>query len=124
MNDALFTSPYISFFLATFVGLVLALLTWWLARKSGLVPAQERLIETLESNTKALSQQVIILREQLEEERKKHDELSLKHDALVARTDALEKHIANLSVENSNLRVKLNSTSRLKTREGHANPSI
>lgn len=107
MNDGLLTSPIVSFLLAALMGLAMAALTFYFARKSGLVPAQERLISTLEANTKALTHQILLLREQLDEERSKRSELAEKHEQLVARTDALEGQLADLLVENSELRRKL-----------------
>lgn len=107
MSETIVISPIVSFLLALFLGLALATLTWWMTRKSGLVPAQERLISTLESNTKALTHQIVLLHEQLDEEKKKRSELAEKHEQLVARTDALEHQLADLLVENSELRKKL-----------------
>lgn len=101
-----------SFLLAATVGLFLSYLTWRLTKKSGLVPAQDRLVTTLEANTKALTQQVSLLKEQLDEEKAKRADLSAKYDQLVIRTDALEEQLADLLVENADLRKKLLAAKR------------
>lgn len=100
MNEGLLSTPIVSFFLATLVGLALATLSWLISRRSGLVPAQEALISTLKANTDALGAQVELLKTQLATEKSARQ-------ALETKVDALETQLADLLVENGELRQKL-----------------
>ncbi len=100
MNDGLLSSPIVSFFLAAIVGLAMATLSWFISRRSGLVPAQEALITTLQANTAALQSQVEMLTRQLAAEKQARQDLA-------TRTDQLEEQLADLLVENADLRKQL-----------------
>jgi hypothetical protein len=82
------------------VGLFLAGGTFWLARKSGLQPAQAALIDTLQDNAVALKIQVDRLKEEVATQRDRRVALERK----VARMEAV---ILSLADENSVLRAQL-----------------
>lgn len=109
-----FISTYGGFVLATGMGLFIAFLTWWAARKSGLNPAQETLIDTLQDNAAALNEQVRLLRESLATEQR----LRLDLDAKVRH---LENVVVDLASENADLRRQLGLPRKEKaTAEGGA----
>jgi hypothetical protein len=101
--------PYISFILAALVGLFLAAGTFWFARKTGLQPAQTALIQTLQDNAAALSDQIKIVRQQLDSEIEKRASLE-------RRVTILQQAVVDLAEENAELRRKLG----LKPRGGSA----
>ncbi len=107
MSEGIFSSPVVSFLLAAIVGLGMATLSWVISRRSGLVPAQEALITTLQANTSALQAQVDMLTRQLNAEKQARQELA-------ARTDQLEEQLADLLVENADLRKQLGMTPRAR----------
>lgn len=107
MSEGLLSSPVVSFFLATSVGLTLAVLSWFISRRSGLVPAQEALIVTLKANTEALTAQVQMLQGQLAKEQAARRDLE-------TRTDALEEQLSDLLVENADLRKQLGMQPRAR----------
>ena len=95
----------IGFILASGSGLILALATFWLARKSGLQPAQAALIQTLKENGDALETQVGLLEKEVAVQRDRR--VTLEHK--VARLEAI---VVELADENSDLRQKLGMAPR------------
>jgi cell division protein FtsB len=91
--------PYFSFLIAGLVGLFLAGLTWWFARKSGLQPAQAALIDTLKDNVDALEDRAKLLEDQLNIERARTTELDQELKKLKA-------VVVDLVTENAELRRK------------------
>lgn len=91
---------YGSFLAATIIGLAIAFLTWFAARKSGLTSAQAELIDTLQQNTLALNEQVRLLRAELEQERAMRRTLETK-------VRRLEEATVDLAAENSELRRRI-----------------
>ena len=95
----------IGFVLASASGLLLAAATFWLARKSGLQPAQAALIATLKENGDALETQVTLLEREVATQRDRRVTLERK----VARLEAV---VLELADENSDLRKKLGMAPR------------
>ena len=93
------------FLLASLAGLFFAAGTFWLARKSGLQPAQQKLIETLKENGDALETQVTLLEREVATQRDRRVTLERK----VARLEAV---VLELADENSDLRKKLGMAPR------------
>jgi cell division protein FtsB len=89
--------PYLSFFVAAIVGLGLAGLTWWFARKSGLQPAQAALIDTLKDNVDALEDRAKLLEDDLRVER-------AARQALDQELKRLKAVVIELVTENAELR--------------------
>jgi len=91
---------YGAFLSATAIGLVIAAMTWYAARKSGLQPVQAELIENLQDNAAALNVRVERLKEDLEAERQRRISLS-------SRVEQLENLVVELVAENTDLRKRL-----------------
>jgi uncharacterized membrane protein affecting hemolysin expression len=94
------------FVLAAASGLVLAAATFWLARKSGLQPAQAALINTLKDNANAMEDKISRLTAELAEQKDRRILLEKK----VARMEGV---ILGMATENAELRKKLGMTARL-----------
>jgi cell shape-determining protein MreC len=90
----------ISFVLAAMAGLILSVLTWYFARKSGLQPAQSQLVSTLKDTVDAQEDKITYLEESLATERKAREQLASK-------VQSLQSAIADLASENTELRKKL-----------------
>ena len=90
----------LGFILASASGLLLAAGTFWLARKSGLQPAQAALVQTLKENGDALEKQVGLLEREVATQR----DYRVKLEQKVARLEAV---VLELADENSDLRKKL-----------------
>jgi regulator of replication initiation timing len=86
--------------MALSIGAFIAALTFWFARRSGLQPVQAELIDNLQDNAKALSDQVNLLREQLKNEIEQRQHLERK-------VTILQQAIVDLAAENSTLRKRL-----------------
>ena len=91
--------PYLSFFIAGLVGLFLAGLTFWFARKSGLQPAQAALIDTLKDNVDAQEDQIRLLKGDLAVER-------TARQGLEEKVQRLQAVVVELVTENAELRKK------------------
>lgn len=102
-----FDGPLGSFLLTLFGGFVLIVLTFLLARKSGILPVQETLIDTLKDNAMALSAKVTLLEEQLHATQQVAEKL----EARVTRLSAI---IVSLADENDALRRKVGLPPRPK----------
>ena len=87
------------FVLAAASGLVLAAATFWLARKSGLQPAQAALINTLKDNADAMEDKIKLLTDELAAQKDRRIRLEEK----VARMEGV---ILSLADENAVLRKK------------------
>ncbi len=92
--------PIVGFLLSTTVGLGLTIVTFIVARKSGLAPVQERLVDTLQENAAALTSQVGLLKEQIEQE-------TTRRQALEREVARLRAAVADLATENAELRRKV-----------------
>ena len=95
----------LSFVLAAVAGLFLAACSFWLARKSGLQPAQATLIETLKDNAEAMEDQIALLKTELATQKDRRIQLEKK----VSRMEAI---ILELAQENSDLRKKVGMPAR------------
>ena len=93
-------APYLSVLLALAVGAIIAAVTLWFSRRSGLQPVQSELIDNLKDNTAALDRQVSMLREQLAVEIENRKLLERK-------VTGLQSAIADLAQENTQLRKQL-----------------
>lgn len=91
--------PYAAFVLTAIVGVVLAGLSWFVARRSGMLPLQAELVDTLQETVQALEKQKSLV----QEERDKAVALAETHGAHVIR---LNEAILDLVVENTELRRK------------------
>ncbi len=92
--------PIVGFLLATTVGLGLTIATVLVARKSGLAPVQERLVDNLQDNVKALEDKVALLEEKLADETRRR---ILVEQQIVR----MRNGMADLASENAELRRKL-----------------
>ncbi len=92
--------PIVGFLLATTVGLGLTIATFLVARKSGLAPVQERLVDNLQDNVKALEDKVALLEEKLADETRRR---ILVEQQIVR----MRNGMADLASENAELRRKL-----------------
>lgn len=99
--------PFLGFFVATIIGLVLSLSTFFFVKKSGLTDYQAKLIQTLQDNASALSSRVDLLEAEVTELRKIRDSLQ---------TEVLKLHdaIADLASENADLRKQVTGRVRLR----------
>ena len=104
-----FIQSYGPFLVATMVGMLIAFLTWYAARKSGLQPVQAELIDTLQDNAVALTDKVKLVEEALDRER-------LTRQALERKVDRLEAVVLDLAAENADLRRKLGMPKRQDSR--------
>jgi len=95
-----FEGPLGSFLLTLAGGSVLIVLTFLFARKSGILPVQETLIDTLKDNAVALTEKVKILEANL----KATQDVAEKLEARVTRLSAI---IVTLVDENDALRRKV-----------------
>ena len=93
------------FVLAAASGLVLAAATFWLARKSGLQPAQAALINTLKDNADAMEDKIARLTDELAAQRDRRILLEKK-------VSRMEGVILGMATENAELRKKLGMTAR------------
>jgi hypothetical protein len=100
---------YGPFLTATIIGLLIALFTWYAARKSGLAPVQAELIDTLQDNAVALNNKVKLLEQEVHSERETRQ-------ALERKVDRLEGIVIDLADENADLRRKLGMPRRRDSR--------
>jgi len=97
--------PYVAFFLATTIGLVLSLATYWVARHSGLGPVQSALIDTLQDNAAALAVRVTQLEQEV-------SHLSAQRQLLEQQIGRLRETVTDLAGENAELRRQLRMAPR------------
>jgi hypothetical protein len=102
-----FEGSFGSFLLTLGGGAILIVLTFWFARKSGVLPVQETLIDTLKDNAMALGEKVKLLEEHLKETQDVAERL----EARVTRLSAI---IVTLVDENDALRRKIGLPPRTK----------
>jgi hypothetical protein len=100
---------YGPFLTATIIGLLIALFTWYAARKSGLAPVQATLIDTLQDNAVALNNKVKLLEEVISTEQ-------ATRQALERKVNRLEGIVIDLADENADLRRKLGMPRRRDSR--------
>ena len=93
-------SPFMSFIVATVIGLGLALATLFIARRSGLTSVQSQLIETLRDNAEALNRRVGILEGEVRT-------LTEQRTDLEATVRRLRDAVTDLAEENADLRRRL-----------------
>jgi septal ring factor EnvC (AmiA/AmiB activator) len=98
-------APFVSFFLATVIGLGISIATFLVARGSGLLPIQQELVDVLKDNTAALSLRVA----QLEEEVQR---LHAQRISLEEQLSRLRTAISDLASENAELRRQLRMPER------------
>lgn len=101
----IFESQVAAFLIATTAGFILSIVSFFIARRSGLTPVQNTLVSTLQDTTKALTTRV----EQLEQEVMSLREEREKLEATVKR---LREAVADLAAENTELRRQLKMPTR------------
>ncbi len=93
-------SPFLSFLVATTVGLGLTMVTFLVARRSGLNSVQAQLIDTLQDNAQALASRVDLLEEEV-------SVLTRQRSDLEATVKRLRDAVTDLAQENADLRRRL-----------------
>lgn len=100
--------PFATFTLTLVVGVILSFLSWLIARRSGLLPLQSNLVDTLQDTVEALEKQLSIA----EADRDKAAMLAEERRLHVER---LEDSIVGLVNENAALRRKTGAPPRRRT---------
>jgi chromosome segregation ATPase len=103
-----FEGPLATFLLTAGVGLLLAFLSWLIARRSGLLPLQSELVDTLQDTVAALDRQLTDTKAELKAALAK---------LAAAQTDTMELSDAlnQLARENAVLRRKFGQAPRRRT---------
>ena len=101
----IFESQVAAFLIATTAGLTLSVVSFFVARRSGLSPVQGTLVSTLQDTTEALKLRV----EQLETE---VSGLRKERESLAETVKKLREAVSDLAAENVELRRQLKMPSR------------
>lgn len=99
-------SQVASFLIPMAIGLALTIGSYLFARKAGLMPVQDQLVDTLKDNAAALADRVGLLKDEL-------DAAEREVDALRNDIQRLRSALVDLAAENAELRRKFNLTPKV-----------